>query len=95
MKSETLGTSTSEVEVTQISKHGIWLLLREKEHFLSFENFPWFKNASVSEIHNVQLLNERHLYWPQLDIDLAVDSINEPERFPLLSKPGTCSDDRN
>ena len=85
MKSETLGTSTSEVEVTQISKHGIWLLLQEKEHFLSFENFPWLKNASVAAIHNVEFLNEHHLYWPALDVDLAVESIGHPERFPLVA----------
>ena len=86
MKSETLGTDTSEVEVTQISKHGIWLLLHEKEHFLSFENFPWFKDASISAIHHVELLNEHHLFWPDLDVDLAVDSIERPERFPLIAK---------
>ena len=85
MKSETLGTSTLEVEVTQISKHGIWLLLQEKEYFLSFEDFPWFKDASVSAIQNVSLLNANHLYWPDLDIDLAVESIKEPNRFPLIS----------
>ena len=86
MKSETLGTGTSQVEVTQISKHGIWLLLHEKELFLSFENFPWFKKAPVSAIHNVELLNEHHLYWPELDIDLAVESIDRPESFPLVAK---------
>ena len=86
MKSETLGTDISEVEVTQISTHGIWLLLQEREHFLSFENFPWFKDASISAIHNVELLNEHHLFWPDLDIDLAVDSIERPERFPLVAK---------
>ena len=86
MKSETLGASTSEVEVTQISTHGIWLLIQEKEHFLSFENFPWFQSAPVSKIHNVELLHERHLYWPDLDIDLAVESIKEPNRFPLISQ---------
>src|SRR2546425_2658001 len=85
MKSETLGTGTSEAEVTQISKHGIWLLIGEKEHFLSFENFPWFKDASVSAIHNVEVLNEDHLYWPDLDVDLAVESIEHPERFPLVA----------
>ena len=76
---------TSEVEVTQISKHGIWLLLHEKEHFLSFDNFPWFKEASVSAIQNVELLNEHHLYWPELDIDLALESVEYPERFPLIN----------
>jgi hypothetical protein len=85
MKSETLGTSTSEVEVTQISKNGIWLLIQEKEHFLSFENFPWFKDISVSAIQNVSLLSANHLYWPDLDVDLAVESIERPEQFPLVS----------
>src|SRR6266446_1416533 len=86
MKAGTLGIDTLEVEVTQISKHGIWLLLGEKELFLSFDNFPWFKNAAVSAIHNVELLNEHHLYWSDLDIDLAVESIEHPERFPLVSQ---------
>lgn len=85
MKSETLGRDTSEVEVTQISKHGIWLLLEDKEHFLSFNNFPWFKDAAVSAIHNVEVLNEHHLYWPDLDVDLAVESIAHPEKFPLIT----------
>jgi len=85
MKSETLGTDTSEVEVTQISKHGIWLLLQDKEHFLSFGDFPWFKDASVSAIHNVELLNRHHLYWPELDVDLELESIAHPSAFPLVS----------
>ena len=28
----------------------------------------------------------QHLYWPDLDIDLAVESIDHPEQFPLVSK---------
>ena len=86
MKSETLGTSTSEVEVTQISPNGIWLLLKEQEYFLSFNDFPWFKNASVSAIQRVDLLNQHHLYWPDLDIDLAVESIQQPEKFPVVAR---------
>lgn len=86
MTSETPGMTTSETEVTHISKHGFWLLLEEKESFLSFESFPWFKDAPVSAILNVQLLNARHLYWPDLDVDLAVESIARPEKFPLIAK---------
>jgi Protein of unknown function (DUF2442) len=85
MKSETLGASTSEIEVTQISTQGIWLLLREEEYFLSFQDFPWFKNASISAIQNVSLVSPDHLYWPDLDVDLTVHSIKHPERFPLIS----------
>lgn len=86
MKSETLGTDTLDAEITQISKDGLWLLLGEKELFLSFNDFPWFKSAPVSAIQNVKLLNADHLYWPDLDVDLAVESIEQPERFPLVAK---------
>jgi hypothetical protein len=27
-----------------------------------------------------------HLFWPDLDVDLAVDSIHHPERYPLVSR---------
>ena len=47
MKSGPLGKSTSEAEVTNISRHGLWLLVHDEELFLPFEEFPWFKDASV------------------------------------------------
>lgn len=72
-------------EVSHISRHGIWLLLHEKEYFLSFENFPWFKGAAVSAIQDVKLLNPNHLYWPDLDVDLSVESIKHPKLFPLVA----------
>jgi hypothetical protein len=74
------------VEVRHISQNGNWLLLHEREMFLSFDDFPWFKNASVSAVLNVQLPQPHHLYWPDLDIDLAVESIEHPERFPLVAR---------
>ena len=80
------GTSTSEVEITHISKHGIWLLLGDRELFMPFEHFPWFRNAPIGAIQDVQRPHAGHLYWPELDIDLAVESIENPERFPLVAK---------
>ena len=74
------------VELTNISRHGFWLLLGEREVFLSFKDFPWFRDAAIREISNVQRPHPHHLYWPDLDIDLAVDSIEHPERYPLVSK---------
>jgi hypothetical protein len=82
----TLGISTSPVEVTNISRHGFWLLLGDEELFLPFSEFPWFQEASVAKILNVELSSANHLYWPDLDIDLAVESIRHPERFPLVSQ---------
>jgi hypothetical protein len=86
MKSAPLGKSISEVEVTNISKHGFWLLLGGREFFLPFQEFPWFRDVPVGQLLNVELPHPHHLYWPDLDVDLAVESIEHPERFPLVSR---------
>ena len=80
-----LGNNTLDAEVTHISKQGIWLLLKDSELFMSFTDFPWFRHAPVAAIHDVEWLNARHLYWPQLDIDVSVESIEHPENFPLMT----------
>lgn len=86
MKSALPGTHTSEVEVGNVSKHGFWLLVAGREYFLPFKAFPWFERAPIGQLMNVRLLHSRHLYWPSLDIDLSLDSIEHPERFPLISR---------
>ncbi len=86
MKSATLGKNTSGAELTNISRLGFRLLLADEELFVAFREFPWFKNASVAELLNVQWPQPHHLYWPDLDVDLAVESIRHPKKFPLVSK---------
>ncbi len=86
MKSATPGRSTSQVEVTNVSPHGFWLFVGEQELFVPFKDFPWFKDASIRQISHVELPSSHHLYWPDLDIDLAVDSLTHPERYPLISQ---------
>jgi hypothetical protein len=73
-------------EVTNISKHGFWLLLDERELFLAFEEYPWFKRAPVEAILRLERSQPDHLRWPDLDIDLSIDSIEHPERYPLKAK---------
>ena len=80
------GSATSAVEVTNISKHGFWLLLDGRELFLTFEDFPWFKRAPIDAILRLERPAPGHLSWPDLDVDLAVDSIEHPARYPLKSK---------
>lgn len=86
MKSATLGSDTSAPEVTNVSRHGFWLLLAGDELFLPFDCFPWFRDAAIGKVLHVERASPQHLYWPDLDIDLAVDSIRHPERFPLVSR---------
>ena len=80
------GQNISEVEVTNISVHGVWLLVRDKELFMSYEDFPWFKDQPVKSILNVEEPSPGHFYWPDLDVDLTEQIIEHPERFPLKAK---------
>ncbi|MBK6865838.1 MAG: DUF2442 domain-containing protein [Ideonella sp.] len=82
------GSVTSEAEVTNVSRHGFWLLLGDEELAVPFSEFPWFKSATIEQLADVQRPTPGHLFWPQLDVDLAVDSIRDPAAFPLVSKPG-------
>jgi Protein of unknown function (DUF2442) len=81
------GTSTLAAEVTHISRHGFWLLLgNDEELLLPFEQFPWFRQATIEQITEVERPAPDHLYWPGLDVDLSVDSIRRPADFPLMAK---------
>jgi hypothetical protein len=86
MSSSAPGKSTSEIEVTNISAHGVWLLTHNKELFMSYDEFPWFKNQPVSAILNVEELSPGHFYWPEIDVDLTEEIIENPARFPLRAK---------
>ncbi len=86
MKSEITGINTSDIEVTNISTHGFWILVKNKEYFLPFDKFSWFKKAKLEEILDVELLHDFHLYWPKLDIDLEISIIESPEKYPSIYK---------
>ncbi|MCX7117725.1 MAG: DUF2442 domain-containing protein [Legionellales bacterium] len=76
-------TSTIEIHTTPF---GVWLLLNDGEYFLSYEQFPWFVDAKLSDIFCVELLHHHHLHWQNLDIDLDLDSLINIEKYPLIDK---------
>ena len=86
MKSARRGRNTSAVEVGNVSRHGFWLLMAERERLVAFKQFPWFLDATIGQLTNVELPSPHHLYWPALDIDLAVESLDHPELYPLVSQ---------
>lgn len=86
MSSKPLGSATSGVEITNISAHGVWLLAGDKELFMSFEDFPWFKDVPIGKVLNVEEPTPGHFYWPELDVDVGIENIEHPERFPLKAK---------
>ena len=86
MTSAALGRNIFPAEVTNVSAHGFWLLLGDRELFLSFAEFPWFRNAAIGHLTHVELPQPHHLHWPDLDVDLDLESIEHPERFPLVAR---------
>jgi hypothetical protein len=42
--------------------------------------------ATLEQITTVEWPTPDHLYWPLLDVDLAVESIRNPSLFPLVAK---------
>jgi Protein of unknown function (DUF2442) len=86
VKSEQRGKSTSAIEVGNVTGHGFWLLVDGRELYLPFDQFPWFRQASIEALTRIERPSPHHLYWPILDVDLAVESIEHPERYPLVSR---------
>jgi hypothetical protein len=86
-KSSKRGASTSgEAEVAGVTPHAVWVLVAGRELMLDFARFPWFSDATMAEICDVKFLHGQHLHWPKLDVDLHIDSVEHPERFPLVSR---------
>ncbi len=85
MKSLKNGKSIS-ASVENITSSGIWLYVLGKEYFLSYDFYPYFRDKTVAAIHNIKLLHGFHLYWPALDVDLEIDNLENPEKYPLKSR---------
>ncbi len=87
MNLQTHGKDISlDVEVMHLTSFGFWILANNQEFFVSFNHFPWFRNATVNQICHVTSERRNHFYWPDLDIDLDAECLKHPERYPLVSQ---------
>ncbi len=84
--SSVYGMRSTVAEVRSITLQGIWLIVRGEEFFLSFDEFPWFKKAPVNDVQHVIVVTAQHLRWPELDVDLELDSIRHPGRYSLIAR---------
>jgi hypothetical protein len=78
------GIITSGVEIVQVSPFGIWIDVEGKEYFLDSERYPWFLNASIKTIYHVEQDASGNLHWPELDVDIELESLEKPEGYPLI-----------
>ena len=62
-----LGTDTlTNSSVTAISKHGFWIICHDKEYFITFHDYPVFKNISVDKIFNMYSIGNSQLRWTEI-----------------------------
>ena len=88
MSLKEVGARTSDVEVTGITARGVWLFAAGKEYFLPFDEYPWFREAQVNHVLAVEMSHGSHLYWPELDVDIEIDCLEQPEKYPLIARTG-------
>src|SRR6266513_159304 len=75
------------VEIAAVTADGVRIVIDGRERQMPFEGFPWFEHATIAQIMNVEYVSADHLWWPDLDVELHVESIDHPERFPLIWRP--------
>jgi hypothetical protein len=80
------GDATSLCEVTNITRHGFWLLVDDHEYFVPFTDYAAFRAATVIQIYAVERVAPDQLYWPALDVDIDLRALKHPESYPLVFK---------
>lgn len=74
------------VSVLMINSQGMLLSVKGQDYFVSYNRVPWLKQASIADALTVQMSGPDAIEWPTLDIDLEVESLSHPERYPLVMK---------
>lgn len=74
------------VSVLMINAQGIMLSVRGNDFFLSYNRVPWLRDARISDVLNVRMCGQSAIEWEALEVDLEIDSLKHPERYPLLIK---------
>lgn len=74
------------VSVLMINDKGIMLSVKGNDYFVSYNRIPWMKHACISDALDVKMSGRNAIEWPKLDVDLEIDSLKHPERYPLIMK---------
>jgi len=73
-------------DVLMINDRGIMLSVQGEDYFLSYNRVPWMRDATINEVLDVRMSGKNAIEWPKLDVDLELESLRHPERYPLLIK---------
>ena len=78
--------SSTLADVLMINDRGIMISVQGQDYFLSYNRVPWMKDATINGVLDVRMSGKNAIEWPKLDVDLEIDSLRHPERYPLVIK---------
>ena len=87
-RSSVRGAATAAASGEGVTPFGVWLLVAGEELFASHADFPMFRSGTIGALMHVELHGADHLYWPELDVDLDLKRVANPEKFPLVARSG-------
>ena len=76
----------TQVSVLMINDKGIMLTVKGNDYFISYNRIPWMRHACISDALDVRMSGRNAIWWPNLDVDLEIESLKHPERYPLIMK---------
>ncbi|MDR0995667.1 MAG: DUF2442 domain-containing protein [Tannerella sp.] len=77
-------SQSTSVSVLMINAQGILISVQGDDFFVSYERMPWLRNARVADILDVHICGRTAIEWKALGLDLEIESLKHPERYPLI-----------
>ena len=81
-----INSQSTSVGVLMINAQGIMISVDGNDYFLSYNRVPWMEDASIRSVLNVKKEGRSGITWPDLDVELEIESLRHPERYPLIMK---------
>ncbi len=78
--------NSTSANVLMINSQGIMLSVCGNDYFLSYNRIPWMLTAPIGDVLNVRMSGRNAIEWPTLNVDLEIESLKHPERYPLIMK---------
>lgn len=79
-------SQNTSVSVLMINAQGIMLSVKGNDFFISYNRVPWLRDARISDVLNVRMCGHSAIEWEALGVDLEIESLKHPERYPLIIK---------
>jgi len=80
-------------KVVSINSTGLVVHINGEEYQIPFLRVPWFRNAKVEDVFDLRMNGLDEIRWDTLDIDLDIESLKHPEKYPLIMKQYVLKDE--